>query len=1450
MSVLFPIVVGRDVVPLGGEYSVDDDGFRFNAVAEGQQELAAIAPTSSLAVLGEPGIGKSRALQELTVGDDEVIHIGLDTVADVWDLQHRLSQVDSAVAKGGAADRLTLVLDGMDECPIPSKSLIHHLESELQRHRSLRILLGCRTADWPEALGARLRVLLPSFEVVELLPLRRTDVAALAATRGVDGDAFLDAVVDAGAVPLAVLPLTLDLLLITYQQAGHLPDSAAELYEQGLLRLVEDPDPDREATKKPAGSGPQRLAVAAKLAAYGMLCGRSTIARTVPIAADELLAGELAAGTERIEGGELTVTAELVDATLTTALFTSRGPGRFVVVHASIAAYLTARYLTTHVVPEHQLRALLTRTNSLGSTRVPSRLRETAAWLVALAPDRNGWLVDVDPHTIVTHAGLVNVAAVRRALVDYLLDAPDPELRTDRRRWRLAHPGLAEQLRPALRAPLAQDAGPHLGHPVSRRAWVAVEIARRAGGHASVPDMVELLLSNTTNSYLRSSVAHALIDLDATTASRTLRAVLDEVIAYPDHDPQDQLRGLALEANWPANLTAAELAAALTHPQADDFIGSYALFLGRFLDDVDDQTLTDLVRAVTPTVDTVSSDSADEWVDEENPPSGATPAALDPLLTGTRRGARVMTTLLSRALDSTQLHITVNEVGWLLATAVQHHQDVAAPDRFEDASDAENSLRRSVVLATLRHIPPEQAGLVVVGLRGSRTRGLVTDADLAWLLSLGGTEWAMHAVRLIQFVFDRTDLDQQELVWAHQGEPIFDDSVGPWFDAVEIDSPAADRMRQEHEWSLQRDGTWKGAAAHKSALDAAWAGCAQGEPEGFLTLCAQLRVDSKTGGLTVDDDLLSWPSYPLIPVDEAVLLSSAERYLYSDDAVGDAWLDEPGSLPFSAFVGYVALAYLARRDDGNARLEALPQQVWQRWTPTILWLDGFGDPTIHAILKGKAQQRAPDAYRQYALRYVEAMAQAGRLLGSLDDIAPGYDDTMGDRLDALLHNVADTVTRVVADLNKPTDLVDDPHQPRPPENDLRSSLSTSCDIAAHLARFLLPRREQTRVWVRDLADGSTSIEVRVLATEALLATGLLDWDDVIASMQSNEDFGVALVVALARQRGDEVVLPQLTDLQLTELWRWVDARWSSQTDTLTDGFASDDQHVRDWRNGIVAELQTRATPDALAALAELVASRPGDYRLQAALAHAEARDHEESWRGVKVAELTALLANAQGTLVNDDDALYRAVLTSLNRFATRMHDIGQTLWNETRPPPTAADATKVWNPKYEPDVSAALGDHLAQEFGEHLVVNREVLVKQTTSKGHGLSVDVLPTATEAAAGRRLPSCPIEVKGCWNTHLFTDLQEQLVSDYLPATGATRGIYVCAWFATEHWNDLADPRRRTAAARDREQTVRSLTSAAQAASQSGDIEVTALIIDIPRPAPSSRAGTETTETRQPS
>ncbi len=335
---LFPIKVGRQVVPLSGDYYVNDDGFRSSLVVAGQLPVADIAPADSVAVLGEPGIGKSHAICELTSGDARVVDLELDTLTDASELRERLAAVDAAIREGVAPDRITVVLDSLDECGLPRKALLRQLEASVRRHPHLRVVLGCRTADWSESFGTRLQALLPSLLLYELLPLGRADIIELAASRGVDGESFVSAVVEAAAVPLAVLPLTLDLLVGTCSQSGQLPGSAADLYEQGLLRLVEEPDPDRPSGKKPTGTPSQRLAVAAKLAVYMMLCGRSAIARGVLGSGDYLLAGALAGGSEPLGGGDFSVTAELIDATIATAAFTGRGSGRFDVVHASFGA--------------------------------------------------------------------------------------------------------------------------------------------------------------------------------------------------------------------------------------------------------------------------------------------------------------------------------------------------------------------------------------------------------------------------------------------------------------------------------------------------------------------------------------------------------------------------------------------------------------------------------------------------------------------------------------------------------------------------------------------------------------------------------------------------------------------------------------------------------------------------------------------------------------------------------------------------------------------------------------------------------------------------------------------------------------------------------------------------------------------------------------------------------
>jgi hypothetical protein len=234
------------------------------------------------------------------------------------------------------------------------------------------------------------------------------------------------------------------------------------------------------------------------------------------------------------------------------------------------------------------------------------------------------------------------------------------------------------------------------------------------------------------------------------------------------------------------------------------------------------------------------------------------------------------------------------------------------------------------------------------------------------------------------------------------------------------------------------------------------------------------------------------------------------------------------------------------------------------------------------------------------------------------------------------------------------------------------------------------------------------------------------------------------------------------------------------------------------------------------------------------LHEAETRERDESWQGPTLSELNALVQDPRRSVIHDEDDLFRLVLSSIERFTTRLHNIGYLLWNEAKEP----DSNSIkWRPKYESEVADLLKDHLEQDLADHLIVNREVLVRRTTSKGHGLSVDVLASAgsSHGAVG---PHCPIEVKGSWNSGLLTDLRAQLVDDYLPALHATRGIYICAWFPIEQWTDELDPRRSTAASRERQATQQDLEKAARKASTEG-IRIAATVVDAVRAMPSIRA-----------
>ena len=112
----------------------------------------------------------------------------------------------------------------------------------------------------------------------ELAPLRRRDVLLALTAHQIDPDTFVPDLFAAHAVPFAIKPLTLGILIKIHQRHGSLPSSVAEVYRQGCLALAEEQNVSRRETKRLGRlNGPQRFRLACRVAAGTVIGGRAAV---------------------------------------------------------------------------------------------------------------------------------------------------------------------------------------------------------------------------------------------------------------------------------------------------------------------------------------------------------------------------------------------------------------------------------------------------------------------------------------------------------------------------------------------------------------------------------------------------------------------------------------------------------------------------------------------------------------------------------------------------------------------------------------------------------------------------------------------------------------------------------------------------------------------------------------------------------------------------------------------------------------------------------------------------------------------------------------------------------------------------------------------------------------------------------------------------------------------
>ena len=561
--------------PHGTDINLSDYGYLPDPESDRQHfynpkivSFEALANIPCLVLIGEPGIGKSTVIKDAfdqvpETEEKEFFELGDygsdDALCDAV-FRHNKFQ-----AWKQGTHHFHLFLDSLDEGCLSIPILARILKRELNKissycHR-LQFRITCRTNDWSSSLEGTLKELWGEKEVgiYQIAPLRQVDVIEAAKKNNLDDNIFLQQIYDREAVPLAIKPISLKFLLKIYKQNQQFPNSKNELYLEGCEYLcLEDNNSRKEARFLPSLTPKQLLIVAARIAAVTIFCNRVAICQdSESCSPEDVNIQELWGNIEETEGKKFQISRGEIEATLGTVLFSSGAilpsfpnANRISFAHKTYAEFLAAWYLEQSQMSLPQIMSLIRHHDDDG--KLVPQLHETAAWLANLLPDVFREIMKSDPDVLLTSDLATANVEDRVKLVEALLTFYDEEkilehpVENYRHYRKLAHPGLAEQLRPYIRESNKNE----------QARLVAIDIAEVCKLQEIQGDLVELVRDDSQPIIIRKNAAQAIDSLNNQETKNQLKPLVSSNIT---NDPDGILRLYLLNSLFPDCLHIEEL---------------------------------------------------------------------------------------------------------------------------------------------------------------------------------------------------------------------------------------------------------------------------------------------------------------------------------------------------------------------------------------------------------------------------------------------------------------------------------------------------------------------------------------------------------------------------------------------------------------------------------------------------------------------------------------------------------------------------------------------------------------------------------------------------------------------------------------------------------------------------------------------------------------------------
>lgn len=1511
-------------------FDLDEDGFLPDPTTATSASVGVtlIRPgealdTGALVLLGEPGAGKTTTFRSLSGADIDTLEPEpggsgtlwvsgselSDTTAFNEVLGHHLAALPAAGHTPQSAGQLTVVLDQLDE-----STDLRRLPRQLERvlagkdTRCLRVLVACRTADYPDRLTGVLERALGRCVVADLAPLTRDDVFTLAAGTGVDASAFVDTVTSAGVGSLASAPLTLKILLAAFRHDVRFLDRGPrELFELGMARLADEHDRNRAQDQFSVTSVEQRVVIASRIATRMVLSGQRTIWIGAHALAgpNDITEGKLSGGRE-VSAGAFEVTPAAVGETLKTALFSRSGRNRVAFAHSSFAAFLTARYLATSIRgPDDAARrrlsgVFLVDAPDEDTASIPVHLRETAAWLLAHAPSEYRWLASADPDGLIAHSPCITDSDTRAVMVDGLLRrAAEVELaeRSWRRtRWRLAHPGLADQLRPVLDHAVSS---PSPKWEDFARARLAIHLARDGAVAEVTGSLLCLAEVDGWPSALRQNAAKAAMTTGPTEAIPRLRALLATLTTggADRDDDHDELVGTLLSLLWPGDLRLTEVLPHIRPIRDSALYGMYRWHLSKLPYDIDESDLPILLDFVRDLVDEIAG-----LTDENDPFEHDAPTLVQrvPDLSRELTLREFLTPVIDRVTLSPNISEYLPRLAEQMARLLLASADLTMPvatDLCDDDGHEVNTSRelRRALAEALSLCFLDQTGTfdryhaylitspwkteggddgVPPGLRrGGRAR-LLDDGDFAWALQRAdhyrvedAKESADALGLLAASIADLYNPTTFELAYSRRDTP--EGEHFRWvFDGVALDSDLATAMRA----NAPRTHVWEHAAAFADQQRQRLQAATEGNATSFWQLVHYLHFNPATGRYekAIDTyDVRAYPGASLWSPDEflSAFRSAARRYLRTEHDHRDEWLGTQ-TLDRRADAGYAALVVL--HDTGN--LDDI-QDRWTAWVGSVIdkahRADVPTETTLYRDLASKIIRYASVELTESIRKLVRTTLHRGETPWKLPMIVsllpPHLHPVLLDLADEI-HTALNEQTTIDTTDTTPTAASDEPLEPSAPlvlPTTIAARDATITTWAALLRQPLIAGNITTtqraeRVLTIDETN-DTAMRLSVAAAHLLLTTDAADaWPRIHQTLSTSRRFAHDLAMACATTRNTNTVADALSDTDLTKAYRWLAEVAPPDTEVYRTGFVPRKQSIHDWRNALLAVLSRRGTRQAVRGIRSLVESFPDILGLQAALVAARRQAQTHATVLLNTEQVIALLADPNRRIIRTAMQLAELLIDTITEIGRDLDSHPNLLWDRERAPalkgsPKGTRRPVVWRPKLEGGLASYIAHELDLRLARRaIVINREVVVKPTDAGDSGERPDILVEAI--ALDTTLDTAttvtvPIEIKGCWHEAVLTAQQTQLADRYLPAAQTDAGVYLIGWYPPKLWT--ADDRKAKRAAAKlgaSEELLRTLQKqATEIHSQTGN-RTYPYVLTIPRASPAPTATAPRRKKRQ--